>query len=145
MDHHRTAFPPGRDTNSIRCKYYNLHRETFPTGDPNIPDEVWQAKHIKHLIGAKAEIFTGEEEFNLYEGHKVAAADTATDTAANNTTDTAPVAATVAVTAPVAANVAETVSVGGGSLATLAAVVTSLSASTLLHPKDHTPAGTLKW
>ena len=65
-DDHREKWPPGRNTISIRRKYMGLHRMTIPTGDPNVPPEVRQAKRIKYKIGARAEILTGVEEYNPY-------------------------------------------------------------------------------
>ena len=59
---------PGRTDTSIRRKYNSLHRVTVPTGDPNCPDEVKQAKRIKYSIGQKAAIGGGEEDFDLESG-----------------------------------------------------------------------------
>ena len=35
-----------------------------------MPDEVRQAKRIKHTIGLKADLGDGEEEFDLEEGYQ---------------------------------------------------------------------------
>ena len=60
-----TAQYPGRDVESLRRKYTSLHRKKIPTGDPNIPPEVRLAKRVKHLIGDKAEVCDGTDEFNM--------------------------------------------------------------------------------
>ena len=57
-----------RDVPSLKRKYNVLHRLQIPTDDPNMPDEVRQAKRIKHTIGLKADLGDGEEEFDLEEG-----------------------------------------------------------------------------
>ena len=44
-----------RDTNSIRRKFTKLHSAKTPTGDPNCPDEVREAKRIQREIEAKME------------------------------------------------------------------------------------------
>ena len=43
-----------------------MHRRKIPTGDPNIPPEVRLAKRVKHLIGDKAEVCDGTEDFSMY-------------------------------------------------------------------------------
>ena len=60
-----TAHYPGRDVESLRRKYTSLHRKKIPTGDPNIPPEVRLAKRVKHLIGDKAEVCDGTDEYNM--------------------------------------------------------------------------------
>jgi len=55
---------PGREVNPHRRKYHTLHRKLIPTGDPNIPPEVLQAKRIKHLIGQEACTTDGEEAYD---------------------------------------------------------------------------------
>ena len=42
---------PGRDLESIRRRCNRLHRKKTPTGDPNVPPEVRQAKRVNHRIG----------------------------------------------------------------------------------------------
>ena len=64
VDEHNLVYP-GRCKQSIMRKYATLYRKTIPTGDPNCPPAVKLAKKIKYLIGAKAAIGDGEEEFNL--------------------------------------------------------------------------------
>jgi hypothetical protein len=59
---------PGRDINSLRRKYGALYRKGIPTGDPNCPPEVRQAKRVKYKIGDKANIGDGEEEYDLEGG-----------------------------------------------------------------------------
>ena len=41
----------------------------IPTGYPNMPDKVWQAKRIKHTIGLKADLGDIQEEFDHKEGY----------------------------------------------------------------------------
>ena len=59
---------PGRDKPSIARKFATLHRKQIPTGDPNCPPEVRAAKRIKYLIGPKAAIGSGEENFDPEDG-----------------------------------------------------------------------------
>ena len=54
-----------RTVDSIKRKFAGLHRRQPGTGSPNCPMEVGQAKRIKHLIGARANIGTQEEDFDL--------------------------------------------------------------------------------
>ena len=56
---------PGRDVDSIRRKFESLHRKQIPTGDPNMPEEVRLAKRVKYMIGDKANIGDGEEDYQL--------------------------------------------------------------------------------
>ena len=69
LDEHSVKFP-GRTVLSIRRRYQTLHRKQAPTGSPNMPEDVRQAKRIKHNIGKRAELCDGTEEFNLEEGFK---------------------------------------------------------------------------
>ena len=56
-DMHCAAWPnPGRNSQSIRRKYHDLHRKKAPTGDPNMPPEVRVAKRVKFLIGQRVSI-----------------------------------------------------------------------------------------
>lgn len=62
---------PGRDVDSIRRKYSTLHRKSSPTGDPDMPPEVRQAKRIKFKeIGEKANIGDAgqDQAYDLEEG-----------------------------------------------------------------------------
>jgi hypothetical protein len=59
---------PGRDINSLRRKYGTLYRKGIPTGDPDCPPEVRQAKRVKYMIGDKANIGDGEEEYDMEGG-----------------------------------------------------------------------------
>ena len=63
-DEHNEDFP-GRSKESLMKKYATLYRKKIPTGDPNCPEEVKLAKQVKYLIGQKAAVGDGEEEFNL--------------------------------------------------------------------------------
>ena len=67
VDEHSIKYP-GRTVLSIRRRYQNLHRKQAPTGSPNMPDDVRQAKRIKYKIGKKAELSDGTEEFTLEDG-----------------------------------------------------------------------------
>ena len=69
LDEHSKEYS-GRTVLSIRRRYQNLHRKNAPTGSPNMPDDVRQAKRIKYKIGKKAELSDGTEEFNLEDGFK---------------------------------------------------------------------------
>ena len=64
VDNH-TLLYEGRDVDSIRRKFASLHRRQIPTGDPAMPEEVRLAKHVKYLIGDKANIGDVEDEFEL--------------------------------------------------------------------------------
>ena len=69
-DQHAVTYPEeGRDTDSIRRKFANLHRKQIPTGDPSMPEEVKIAKRIKHKIGNKVNIGDAEELYNV-EGNR---------------------------------------------------------------------------
>ena len=59
---------PGRDVKSIRRKFATWHRRTIPTGDPDCPWYVREAKRIKYLIGEKAELGDGEDVYNIETG-----------------------------------------------------------------------------
>ena len=56
---------PYRDVRSIRRKFTSLHRRNIPTGDPDCPEEVKLAKRVFYLLGQKAAVGDGEEEFEL--------------------------------------------------------------------------------
>ena len=47
---HRPEKRPERDLDSLRKKYKELHLKKPPTGDPNIPEEVLEAKRIEEKI-----------------------------------------------------------------------------------------------
>ena len=70
QDRHAVHYA-GRDVQSVKRKYNSLHRLQIPTGDPNMPEEVRQAKRIKHTIGLKADLGDGEEQFDLEEGYQL--------------------------------------------------------------------------
>ena len=68
LDEHSNEYS-GRSVLLIRrSRYQNLHRKNAPTGSPNMPDDVRQAKRIKYKIGKKAELSDGTEEFHLEQG-----------------------------------------------------------------------------
>ena len=64
LDEHSTSYP-GRDVESLRRKYTNLHRKKVPTGDPNCPPEIALAKKVKYMIGDKAQIGDGHLEYDM--------------------------------------------------------------------------------
>ena len=64
VDQHSISYP-GRDVESIRRKYNSLYRKKVPTGDPSMPTEIRMAKRVKYLIGDKAEVCGGTEEYDL--------------------------------------------------------------------------------
>ena len=66
-DEHNLNYP-GRDLNSIKRRYATLYRKQMPTGNPNMPWEVREAKTIKRLIGEKAMMGDGQEHFDLQQG-----------------------------------------------------------------------------
>jgi hypothetical protein len=51
---HARNFNTGHDSQSIRRKYNSLANRKVATSDPNIPDEVKQAKRIRSLLNRKA-------------------------------------------------------------------------------------------
>ena len=61
---HSVKFP-GRDTDSLRRKYTSTHRRKVPTGDPDCPPEVREAKRVKMAIGSKAELADCANEFDM--------------------------------------------------------------------------------
>ena len=63
-ERHSVKFP-GRDTDSLRRKYTSTHRRKVPTGDPNCPPEVREAKRLKMAIGSKAELADCATEFDM--------------------------------------------------------------------------------
>jgi hypothetical protein len=56
---------PGRDVESLRRKYTNMHRKKAPTGDPNCPPAIKLAKKVKYLIGERAELGGGEDLYDM--------------------------------------------------------------------------------
>jgi hypothetical protein len=64
VDEHSITYC-GRTLTSIRRRYQTLYRKQAPTGSPNMPEDVRQAKRIKHKIGNKAMLGDGQEEFDL--------------------------------------------------------------------------------
>ena len=54
---HNAAWPTTtRDTSSLQRKFNDLAKSTMPTGDPNIPPHVLEAKRIRMELKKKAEI-----------------------------------------------------------------------------------------
>ena len=56
---------PGRDVDSICRKFINCHRKKVPTGDPDCPEEIRLAKRVKYLIGDRANLGGGQEEYDM--------------------------------------------------------------------------------
>ena len=50
---------------SIRRKFQELHRKKAPTGDPTCPPHILEAKAIHRRIGHRADVGTGDEEYNF--------------------------------------------------------------------------------
>ena len=46
----------GREVESLRRKFTELHQKSVPSGDPNMPDDIRMAKKVKFDIGVKADI-----------------------------------------------------------------------------------------
>ena len=57
-----------RDAYSLRRKFNTLHKKTCPTGDPDMPNDVRQAKSIKYMIGEKANLIDASPQFDLQNG-----------------------------------------------------------------------------
>jgi hypothetical protein len=64
LQEHSSSFP-GRDVESLCCKYTNLHRKKVQTGDPNCPPVIKLAKRVKYMIGDRAELGDGEELYDM--------------------------------------------------------------------------------
>ena len=58
----------GREIESLRHKFAQLHRVKTPTGDPRCPQEVKLAKRIKYIISSRADVGDGTEEMDLATG-----------------------------------------------------------------------------
>ena len=56
------------DAYSLRRKFNTLHKKTCPTGDPDMPNDVRQAKSIKYMIGEKANLIDASPQFDLQNG-----------------------------------------------------------------------------
>ena len=65
-----SATYPGREVESLRRKFAQLHRVRVqtPTGDPRCPPEVKLTKPIKYIISSRADIGDGLEEMDLATG-----------------------------------------------------------------------------
>ena len=66
---HAKAWPFFRTRNSIKTKYAAIKRIKSSTGNPNMPDYVLKARQAHVLIGRRANLGTGEEDFDLIEGY----------------------------------------------------------------------------
>ena len=58
---------PHRDVKSNCREFTTLCRGNIPTGDPGCPEEVILAKRVHFLLGQKAAVGDGEEDFDLKE------------------------------------------------------------------------------
>jgi hypothetical protein len=67
LEQHSIPYP-GREVDSLRRKFAQLHRVKTPTGDPRCPQEVKLAKCIKYIISSCADIGDGMEEMDLVTG-----------------------------------------------------------------------------
>jgi hypothetical protein len=67
LEEHSIEYP-GREVDSLRRKFSQLHRKKIPTGDPRCPEEVKLAKRVKYQISSRADIGDGEEEMDLTTG-----------------------------------------------------------------------------
>ena len=56
---------PGCDVDSIRRKFTSMYRKKIPIGDPNMPVKVRMVKRVKYLIGDRASIGGGTEEYDM--------------------------------------------------------------------------------
>ena len=64
---HLTAYPDAdRTVDSLRRKFSSLHRSRVPTGDPNCPAEVREAKRIKCLIIERAQIADENDDNDVH-------------------------------------------------------------------------------
>lgn len=64
LDGHSELYP-GRDVLSLLHKLQTLHRKKVTTRDPNIPEEIRFEKEIKDLIGLRAPIGDGADDFYI--------------------------------------------------------------------------------
>ena len=55
----------GRTVESVKRKFQELHRKKAPTGDPSCPPNVLWAKRIHRMIGDRADVGNGDEEYEL--------------------------------------------------------------------------------
>jgi hypothetical protein len=67
LDRHSVRYP-GREVDSLRRKFSQLHRKLTPTGDPVCPKEVKLAKRVKYQISSRADVGDGNEEMDLATG-----------------------------------------------------------------------------
>jgi hypothetical protein len=67
QDRHSLRYP-GREVESLRRKFSQLHRKSTPTGDPVCPVEVKLAKRVKYQISSRADVGDGNEEMDLATG-----------------------------------------------------------------------------
>ena len=57
---------PGCDVESLRRKFHSCHRKIIPTGNPNMPEKIRITKRVKYLIGDRASIGGGAEEYDIF-------------------------------------------------------------------------------
>ena len=67
LERHSVRYP-GREVDSLRRKFSQLHRKSHPTGDPVCPTEIKLAKRVKYKISSRADIGHGTEEMDLETG-----------------------------------------------------------------------------
>ena len=65
IDKHAEHHPQGRDEHLLKCKSSSLCQMKHPTGDPNMPEDVWPAKKVWRMVGNKADLGTSKEKFDL--------------------------------------------------------------------------------
>ena len=65
---HAVKYPYDRSKKSIRNKYNAIKKKKSSTGNPNMPRYVKLARLAHHLIGKKANLGTGEEDFDMKKG-----------------------------------------------------------------------------
>ena len=55
----------GRELESLRHKFTELHMKNIPTGYPNMPEDVRLAKKVKYEIGIKANLGGNEDIYDI--------------------------------------------------------------------------------
>lgn len=61
-EHNKCFGDQRRTVDSLKRKFSTLHRKKMPTGDPQMPDDVRRAKHIRFRMTERAAIGFGDEE-----------------------------------------------------------------------------------
>ncbi|VEU37542.1 unnamed protein product [Pseudo-nitzschia multistriata] len=72
---HAVKYPFDRSKKSIRNKYNAIKKKRSSTGNPNMPRYVMLARRAHYLIGRKANLGTGEEDFDMKKGFIVSEAE----------------------------------------------------------------------